>query len=249
MRYLVTFLVGLVAGICAVFVPRLASLLVIDDLARVTIFPAPFILLGLVFALIIGLVAMILEHGKQRPLGDVFVTALGIPAVIAASVANSGATGQIQSVRQQYANVVREAATAEKINKDDNATSVQLLIEKPTPSPRGELEMLLGIQTAFAGDEPPNKTSKDKSALTGSTGVLFHEPEYAIVIHSASNQEDAIKRAAELKKSVPSSQAVKLGDTFRVISGIKPENAATLEAVRLKREFGLNPELVRVERK
>jgi len=77
---LATFLIGVFAGVCAVFVPRLGGLLVIQDMERITVFPAPFILLGMAYATIVGAIAAILYYEKAGTPGERFMTALGLPA-------------------------------------------------------------------------------------------------------------------------------------------------------------------------
>ena len=102
-KYVSTFLIGLFASICAVFVPRMVAMLN-GGHGDLQYFNRDFVLVGIAFALVIGGVTVIFFQGKQKSAGEIFMAALGIPALLAGAL-NSGTTGNnfsdLQSVNQK----------------------------------------------------------------------------------------------------------------------------------------------------
>src|SRR2546423_3653126 len=81
----IKFLIGLFAGICAAFLPRLGAILTTDT-GHLTVFPSEFVFVGAAFGVLIGGVMMILEYGIPRPPKETFLAALGVPALIAGAL-------------------------------------------------------------------------------------------------------------------------------------------------------------------
>jgi hypothetical protein len=101
---------------------------------------------------------------------------------------------------------------------------------------------ILGIKPAFAG----NGASHSARALHVDFAVKVDEPRYVIVLEKASSKEDALARAARLRKTVPNAQAIQTGAGYYVIQpGAKTEVEATREALKLKKQL-LSPSLLRV---
>ena len=55
-------------------------------------FHRDYVLVGFVFAFVIGVITAIFEQGKDKKAPDIFMTALGIPALLAGAL-NSGTAG------------------------------------------------------------------------------------------------------------------------------------------------------------
>src|SRR5262245_49888773 len=94
--------VGSFAGLCAVFVPRLYAAVVTQS-NDLNFFPLYFVILGSRLALVVGLVVMIFEWGAARPLKDIFMMALGIPALLAGAVTANQNADTLKTLTQQQA--------------------------------------------------------------------------------------------------------------------------------------------------
>lgn len=241
-----TFLVGTFAGLCAVFVPRMGGLLVAEELTRITVFPAPFIVLGFIYAAVIGAVVAIMYHGETSTLRQKFMTALGIPALLAGTLTTTAQTGEVRNLQTHNSRLAEVARTGEKIKKIETPFEIIPLELHPNlkPSPSGRVNELLGIGTAFAAD---TTSSAGKESWTGWGAVQAQEPRYAIVVDRATDAKKAVQRANELKAQFSNVQAIRTPDGYAVITGVRPESSAVLEAIRIKRETGLQPELMRVK--
>src|SRR5712692_3496896 len=103
-RALANFVIGTVAGLASVFLPRMMLLLSVDTEPApqryITVFHQDFVWLGLVFALAIGVICVILEFGAEREPRAIFMTALGIPALLSGVLNTTSATNKLQKVEQ-----------------------------------------------------------------------------------------------------------------------------------------------------
>src|SRR6266699_5265005 len=237
------FLIGAFAASCAVFVPRLVSVLVVDDIAKISVLPMVFVSLGIVFAIIVGVIVTILEFDKIRSPSDTFMTALGVPALLAGALATSANTNHIGELASNNVALAEVARVGADIKKSDVPLNSVTPITPPASSPGGLLEDIIGIRPAYAQDS----SSASKKGWGNWATVQVDEPNYAIVLDKAPTSDQALELAQKLKPRVPSAQAVKTSQGYRVISGIKPESSAVLEAINIKKMTGLTPELVRMQ--
>lgn len=233
-----TFAIGFFGGVCAVFVPRMGGLLVAEDLFKISVFPMPFIIMGGIYALVIGIVIAILFYGKDSTPADRFMTSLGIPALLAGAISASAQTGHVKSLQADNGRLAEIARTAEKIQKNDAPVEIVPL----RPAPNGSVIDLVPIAAAHAQSaQAGSGTWRTWGAIQG------EEPRYAIVVDRTPNEQQAVQRARTLQADFPDAQAVRLPQGFGVITGVKAESAAVLEAVRIKRESTISPELMRVK--
>lgn len=115
-------------------------------------------------------------------------------------------------------------------------------------TPQSLLERLMGTGAAHAQGTALGPGSSEKGILFGSLAPpVEREHQHAIVVEKLSTAVAARKRAAELKTKLPGAMPVKAGDGYAVLTGVKPESAAVIEAVRLKRELGIDTELMRIK--
>lgn len=243
-----SFFIGLFAGICAVFVPRMGGLLVADDLDRISLFPAPFVLMGTLYAAIVGAILVILYYDRRGTPRERFMAALGIPALLAGALATSAQTGKVQQLQATAEKLSNAAATAERIGKQDTPADLVPIAPpsaRPSSSDAG-LERLLGIGNAHAEGGGPWEGTQQKKLLQFAP-VQANEASYAVMVAKTPTAELAQKKASELRPRYPNAQAVRSTAGFGVITGVKPESAAVLEAIQVKRELGVAPELVRVK--
>lgn len=241
-----SFVIGLFAGICAVFVPRMGGLLVADDLDKISLFPTPFLLLGVAYAAIVGVILVILYYDRKGTPRDRFMAALGIPALLAGALATSAQTGKVQQLQATAEKLSNAVVSAEKIRKDDKPSDLVPLAPglQPSSSDAG-FERLLGIGTAHAQIRAVGGPAQQ--GMLQFTPIQANEPRYAVLVGQTSSADDARKRAQELRPLYPNAQAVKSGSGFGVVTDVKPESAAVLEAIRIKREMGVAPQLIRVK--
>src|SRR5512141_166979 len=97
-RSTASFLIGLFARLCAVFVPRMGGLFA-GDPDHVVVFPMTFVLLGMCYAAIVGLIVVIIYFDKAGTPSDRFMTGLGAPALHAGASATSAHTAEVQKLQ------------------------------------------------------------------------------------------------------------------------------------------------------
>ena len=236
------FLVGLFAGICAVFVPRMVAMLN-GGHADVQYWDPEYIMLGLAFSLIIGGVTVIFEQNKQKTAAETFMTALGIPALLAGAL-NSGYAGnnlgELQTVNQR---LNESLAQKSNIPIEKGVTNVVPLEATPpnsySPISRSGFSL---ISDAHAGDGPPTNEGLK-------LGIRVEQTPYLIVLKKFNTKEEALKSAAELRKMFPQATAVQSNQSFFVIEGNKPlsKSDALLKAIDLQSRTGVNPSLLQAK--
>lgn len=244
MPTIITFLIGAFAGACAVFVPRIGGLLVIEDMTRVTIFPVPFIAVGLIYAAIIGAVVAIMYHGVASTPRHTFVAALGIPALLAGALTTGSQTGVVKNLQANNSALAEVARKSEDIKKFEAPFEIVPLDLKSNSlrSPGSRIHELFGIGTALA-EEPANP----KRPWGGLGAVQVREPTYAVIIKTV-DANSAFQTANKLKQQYPEAQAIKTPDGFGVYTSTKPESFAVLEAVKIKQESGFQTQLMRISK-
>jgi hypothetical protein len=243
-----SFAIGMFAGICAVFVPRMGGLLVADDLDKISLFPAPFVVMGTAYAAIVGLILVILYYDRKGAPRERFMAALGIPALLAGALATSAQTGKVQQLQVTAERLSNAAASAEKIRKLDTPSELVPLAPpsaQPSSSDAG-FERLLGIGSAYAGGGEA-LGAKTQQKYLQIPAIQANEPTYAVLVAKTPTAALAQQKALELRPRYPNAQAVKSGSGFAVVTDVKPESVAVLEAIRYKGEMGVTPELVRVK--
>src|SRR5262245_998828 len=108
-----TFFVGLFAGVCASVFPRLATLIGAptggSSSLEMNAFRLPFVIASVAFALLIGFGVMIWEWNVRATPRQIFLAALGLPALFAGALnsvaisSNASHLGQqLESISTQY---------------------------------------------------------------------------------------------------------------------------------------------------
>jgi hypothetical protein len=240
---LITFLVGGFAGLCSVFVPRMGGLFAARDIEGISVFPLPFVTLGVIYAAAIGIVVVILYHEEKEKvrLRQKFMTALGVPALIAGTLTTGAQTTEVRDLQQTVEQLSVQVIAAEGIETMDEAVAIEPLGPGPGVWNRGH--ELLGIGTAHAGLQPVS----DAGAWGNIGAIRTKETRYAVVVYRSNDAQDARRRAAELKRQFPGARAVKMSGTYAVITGVLPRSAAVLEVSKVREASGLRPTLVRVK--
>jgi hypothetical protein len=219
--------------------PRLIVVLNMSDVSRdmmisnIIVFEWPYVFCALIFALIIGIVVMILEWNVLNTPGKTFFMALSVPALLSGGFNTNSAIDLYkdqQSLFYQAEQIQREnpiptvepvsPAKIKQLSKADNENSKEKYLSFFVPS----------IRNAYATDsyEKNNKflAFKVKKEL------------YIIVLATALNKQDAIDKSERLRNDIREAEAVDIGGKYYVIlGGIQlPWDEALIRADRLRRQ-------------
>jgi len=241
------FFIGLFASMGAVFLPRLTTVLFPDPSGQVTaiIWQWQYVLGAAGFCAFVGVAVMLKEWQVASRPWDTFMSALGIPAVLAG----------ILNVNMDARQLADRAKTETQLNQAlSEAAGIPIRPASPAPSSRddrGEPGLnLAGLQGFLV--VPAYASSPGPVEPQFATQVV--ELKYWVVLHRDAYEQRAKSKAEELKRRLavrpPGRPEVKIevlrfGKEFLVVEvgGARARSAATLRAIELKRDFGLQIEL------
>lgn len=244
-KYVSTFMIGFFASLCAVFVPRMVAMLNGGHI-EMQYFPRDFILVGLVFSLVIGGITVIFQQGRKKSAAEVFMTALGIPALLAGAL-SSGATGNnlndLQAVNQRLSESLAQKSDISIEEKSTNITPLETIPSNTLPPVSGSGFPLISDAHAQTGGAAPESNQGLK------LGIQVEQASYLIVLGEFSSKTEAMQKAAELRKIVPKATAVQSNQSFLVIDSEKPrsKSEALLKAINLQKTTGLKPYLLQAK--
>lgn len=246
------FIIGTVAGLASVFLPRMMLLLSVDTEPApqryISLLPPDFIWLGVVFAVTIGLISTILEFGGEREPKAVFMAALGIPALLSGVLNTTSATNKLQKVEQEKAALVRSVSDQAGISQERVQTLEPL---EPSPGVGGPRSSAAETFVAFV---PPafaaSPAQPAQQAVRFDPGIQIQRPNYVLVLKRATSAEEAKRLLKEVQSEVPTAQAVKTDQGFLVIDSWTPRSEANalVDAMQLKSKRKLTPSLLQVPR-
>lgn len=114
------FLIGVFAGLCAIFVPRIVTeLSAYDPSGELELFNTDFIVLAALLAVFLGGVVMILKWRQVCHPPEIFMAALGVPALLA------GAFNMSVSVDTLSRKSAQIAALSEEISRSSGIETLQ----------------------------------------------------------------------------------------------------------------------------
>lgn len=241
------FLIGAFAGISAIAIPRLGAMLSSAEThgeVAYQFFPLGYLLVGGAVAIVIGIVVAIFEYRVPKRPRETFVTALGIPALLAGVFNTSTGIAVLKETRAESDRIVRSVQQQSEIPKLDVPREVFPVDNgsKPDVSSRFRLENLLGISSAMAADH----ITVAASAQEAGYAITAVEPRYVVVLEKADSKEAAMVRLQHLSQSVPNVQLIRTEIGFYIIqAGAKTESEATLAALELRKQQ-LRPSLLRI---
>ena len=209
------FFIGFIGGLCAAFFPRLTAALAAQS-DNLTFFPLPYVILGLVFAMLIGVIVAILQaRDNAKPPIDTFMMALGIPAMLTGALnanLNSNALQKSANRENQAAQVVREQA------------QIRVLTPTPVKPIKGQTNLQLERDRFFLAlwEVRPvyAQAGTSSGGLSGSgLGVQAQlgvgvKPRYLVVIDMAHTREEALQKAQTLRPQLPQVDVVQAGNDF-----------------------------------
>ncbi len=235
------FLIGFVAGLCAILFPRIvAELAIADDGDVISLFQSNYLLLSAVFAILVGAVVAIFELEESRPAKEVFMTALAIPGVLSGALNTTVSVKDYKSAEKIIAQVQNTLLDSEEIQ----------IFEIPKLVPLGAVEVPVSsrsnsffIDDAYAQESAPIKLPEF------GIGIRSSQRDYRIVLDRAATKEQALANASALSQSLPNTIYKIEENQFVIIKNgpSQDKTSALLEAIKLKRERGLNPQLVRTK--
>jgi len=241
----IKFLIGFTAGLCAAFFPRLtASLAVSSGDSNIVLFDSSYITLSLVFAVLVGLIVMILEWRVPREPRATFMMAIGVPALITGSLNTTTGIDTVSSQakdNQALAKQLQDLANIQTLPATGGITPLSLNTNE-TGSGQQAVAWLkwAGIRDAQAGTVIARKTGATAA------GITVQEPLYYIVVAQASSKDEARQKAQAMKAQLPSAVAVQSGSHYLVLYSSQPfkRTEAVLLTVKLKQGLHMSPQLL-----
>jgi hypothetical protein len=149
------FAIGTVAGLASVFLPRMMLLLSVDIEPApdryISVLSGDFILLGLSFAAVVGVICAILEFGADQDPRAVFMTALGVPALISGVLNTTSATGKLQKVEQEKVAALQRVGAESGIGQERVRTWQPVAMPGPGgPSSESDRPAFALVSPAYA---------------------------------------------------------------------------------------------------
>ena len=240
-KHIANFTIGFFASLCAVFVPRMLAMLNSNG-NEIQLLPVNYVIVGMLFSLIIGGVTAILEQAKNRTPAERFVSALGIPALLAGALNTGTASVDLRNSETNNQKLTAALQKQSGIRINDDAATIRPL--QPVRDEQGRFDFSL-IPSAHARDDASPVAQRGGSSL----GIQVEQKPYVVVLEKSKNEAEALKKAEKLRKTVPNATAVQSGENYLVIDGTetRTKSDAMLRAIELKNETKLKPYLLQVK--
>jgi hypothetical protein len=229
----IKFLIGTGASFVAVIFPPLAAYLKRPDSIGLT---GTYLGWALLASAIVGAIVMLKEWGEPKRPFETFMTALGVPALLAGAISGSSGGQAIADAKRQATHDISAA------------TGIPISADAPAAPKKGSSLLAPFVVTAFAA-EP--------DAAVRQAGVLVSEPLYWVVLQKEPDRPKAEQAAANLRGRLATPPAgkppVKLEvvdyrGTFLVVEagGGRKRDEAIARALELKSTYNLPIELQEV---
>lgn len=237
------FLIGFVGGLSAACFPRLMASLTLSDSSDVVLLSVGYLSLAFLFATLIGAVVMIMEWGVPKEPSATFMTAIGIPALLAGAMNTSNGAYELDVISKENMKLTEAIESLSPIPEEEESyygiTPLSDVGVEIKPKSTNAITLNI-ISTAHAD----NRVTKQR-AFNLNPGMQIQQQQYYIILDKASSEAEAKKKAAKIKLSVPNAQAVKAGNKYLVIDlEAKTKSAAVLESIQLKKK-GFRPVLLK----
>ena len=229
------FLIGFIASICAVFLPVLLVYLKYQGDGTLLPPSSQYIIAGFLFAAIVGFVVVLFEWGKRSKPAQVFMTALGIPALVSGAL---GTIGTADNLKQSVED--RRTFMAEVAQNAGVTIGTQPITLSPAPA-QPQTRLFEFVPTAWADGLEPVVLAQ------AAYGVQAAPRKYLVVVLDTPDAKLADARLSEFRKTVPNAAVLHAGGHFYVATSSSPmrEQDALTQALRLKKE-GIATSLVPV---
>jgi hypothetical protein len=239
-RHIANFTIGFFASLCAVFVPRMLAMLNSGG-NEIQLLSVNYVAVGMLFSLIIGGVTAILEQARSRTAAERFMSALGIPALLAGALSTGTASVDLRNSEASNQKLTAALQKQSGIRISDEPAMITPL--QPVRDDRGRFDFSL-IPSAYAGDD-----AAQPQQVAVNLGIQVEQKPYVVVLEKSKSEAEALKKAEKLRKTVPNATAVRSGDRYLVIDGTatRTKSDAMLRAIELKNQTKLKPYLLQVK--
>jgi hypothetical protein len=225
--------IGLFAGICATFLPRIVTALSTSDpTGKIDVFGEDFIMLALVFSGFLGVGVMLLKWAEPLQPAALFTAALGIPAIVAGAFNMSASVSELQNKTAEVAKLAGSIQERAGVRTLQPQVLTLPGIAPQSALPDDWLERFALIAPAFAQElEEAIQQQRGFDA-----GRVIDEPQYLIVLASFEKLEEAQAALDRYKAAAPAATVVQGTTTTYIVDSLepKPESEATLRAVELQ---------------
>lgn len=226
-------LIGLVAGIAAVILPRLLAAVSTGGDLPIDFIPRAYWYLALVVGLFLGAVTLIFEFKRLSAPRETFMAALAIPAVIAGGLGTASGVGSVGDLKLEADRIRDEFQTVQGIAEGGSFSSFSLVdkAQSSTSGPGSRLLLPDVFPVAFA-----RTMQRIAQAEVPKFGVQIYRDQYLVVLKRSNTRQGAIEEAKRLSSKVPGAHAIRADDSYYVVAGEGPQNrtAALLTASRAK---------------
>lgn len=235
--YVFKFLIGFFASVCAVFLPKIVVYLKYEGGDTLKVISTEYVVAGLVFAALIGFVILLFEWNKRSRPAEVFMTALGIPALVSGTLSTVGTADNLKIQSELQRQIVADVARAARVP----------IIETPITLPASGVEPQSRafelISSAHAAAPGGNVVAGGQAQY----GVQAVQREFLVVLTQTPDRAEADAKARSVKAQFPNAAVVPSGGKFYVTTTARPlsEAEALAAAVRL-RSAGIATSLVPV---
>lgn len=242
------FFIGFIAGCAVIIVPRLASMLVSGGLKAESIyFPTNYIIAIIVFASLLGFLVMIMEYKMPRLPKETLFAALAIPGLLAGSLNTALETTNTNQIYKQNQMLSREVIEDNDIPieelKEHEVIRLDLTQTKLINFENYSFNFSL-INSAYAEEQ-----TLEKQKNTYGLSVQRGQPRYVVSIGSFDDKADTIAYVTTYQGDKSNLALIKTSKGFELLADHRAlgESEATLEAIKLKRDYQINVKLLKLE--
>jgi hypothetical protein len=232
------FLLGFFAGLVSIFLPRLMLSLSVDAQpvrgSFISFFHADFLILALIFAIFIGIIAVIFEGAEKRASKEIFIAALGSPAILSGVLNTTSATNKLEKAEQSKASAERTLTDLLGIPQSSVNTATVL---GTASAAQGAVSSQGGVEfSLFPAALAQSQTVAQQQSQGFDPGIRVDRPGCIVVLKAVNTEEEAKKGAEELRNRVPTAQAIKTDKGLFVVDSASPrsQSDAARDAVRLR---------------
>lgn len=235
------FLIGFVGGFCAACFPRLMASLTLNDSSDVVLLSMGYLSITFLFATLIGAVVMIMEWGVSKEPSATFMTALGIPALLAGALNTSNGAYELDVKSKENMKLAEAIQSLSQIPEVSYGVITPLSDAGREIKPKSTNLITLNIISAAYAED----VGARQEAFNLDPAMQIQQQQYYIILEKATSESEAKQRAVQIQSSIPNAQAVKAGDKYLVIDPkAKTKSEAVLEIIQLKKK-GFRPKLLK----
>lgn len=231
------FIIGFVGGFFAAAFPRLMAALTMQDGSELVLLSAGYLSIAVLFGVMIGSVVMIMEWGVPKEPGATFMTALGLPALLAGALNTTNGAHMLETKSQEnmkLAEVVRRVSDIPEV-------SIGSFTPLSDASGAGKSSHPVSFNIINVAHAEAEAIEVADNTFDLNPTIKFQQKQYYIILVEVASEAEAKQRAIDIRSNVATAQAIKAGDKYYVIdSKAKPKSEAVLEIIELKKS-GFKP--------